>query len=366
MTKARDDRPKRIIVIHPSDEMYGADKVLLEALRTAPTDAKLEVWLPTDVDYPRRELSAALTERGIAFRHLPLAILRRAYLRPKQLPRLFVRFLSSARLLIKMRPDLVYVNTAAAAPYLPIARVVGARGVLHLHEYLSGGTKIVAPFLHFAHSIVAVSRAIVQPLPARVKRRVKVVRNGFDIARPSDLPSFDGGIRCVVASRWNAWKGHAVLLQAWDSTTRSDLHLEVLGAAPGSGEATDVPAIVGGMEHAARIRISGQTDDTRSALDRAHVVLVPSVQPDPLPTIAIEALAAGRCLIGSDLGGMPEISGDAGILVAAGDVKAWREALEKLTEEVVRKYAARARGRFDSEFTRARFDDEIQGALWTW
>lgn len=365
MTRDPSGRPKRIIVIHPSDEMYGADKVLLEALRTAPKDAKLEVWLPTDVDYPRRELSATLSERGIVFRHLPLAILRRAYLRPKELPRLFGRFLSSARLLIKMRPDLVYVNTAAAAPYLAAARLVGARAVLHLHEYLSGGTKIVAPLLYFAHSIVAVSQAIVEPLPRRVKRRVKVVRNGFDIARPQELPAFDGGIRCVVASRWNAWKGHAVLLQAWDSVTRSDLHLEVLGAAPESGEATDVQAIVGRMKHGEQITISGQTNDTRSALDRAHVVLVPSVQPDPLPTIAIEALAAGRCLIGSDLGGMPEISGDAGMLVRTGDVEAWREALDNVTEETVRTYASRARERFDSKFTRERFDDEIQGVLWT-
>jgi len=361
----RGKAPKRILVIHPSDEMYGADKVLLEALRTAPVDAKLEVWLPTDVDYPRRELSAALKARGVAFRRLPLAILRRAYMRPKQLPRLFGRFLSSARLLIKMRPDLVYVNTAAAAPYLPVARLVGARAVLHLHEYLAGGTKVVAPLLHFAHSVVAVSQAIVQPVPTRVKRRVKVVRNGFDIASPSELPPFDGGIRCVVASRWNAWKGHAVLLQAWEATTRNDLHLEVLGAAPESGEVTDVTKIVAGMTRGSQVTISGQTDDTRSALDRAHVVLVPSVQPDPLPTIAIEALAAGRCLIGSDLGGMPEIAGDAGLLVRADDAEAWCETLEKLTEDDIVRYAARARERFDSEFTRARFDDEIREALWT-
>lgn len=365
MSRRRGQKPTRIVVIHPSDEMYGADKVLLEALRTAPADAKLEVWLPTDVDYPRRELSAALKERGVAFRHLPLAILRRAYMRPKQLPRLFARFLSSARLLIKLRPDLVYVNTAAAAPYLPVARLIGARAVLHLHEYLSGGTKVVAPLLHFAHAIVAVSKAIIEPLPSRVKPRVKVVRNGFDIARPSELPAFDEGIRCVVASRWNAWKGHAVLLEAWDAADRDGLHLDVLGAAPESGEATDVPGIVAGMKRRAQITISGQTDDTRAALDRAHVVLVPSVQPDPLPTIAIEALAAGRCLVGSDLGGMPEIAGDDGILVRAGDVDAWRDALRQLTEEDVRSYADRSRARFDSEFTRERFDAEIRGALWS-
>ncbi|HIY65694.1 MAG TPA: glycosyltransferase [Candidatus Agrococcus pullicola] len=364
MTRRRSRRP-RIVVIHPSDELYGADKVLLEALRTAPADADLEVWLPTDVDYPRRELSQLLTARAITVKHKPLAILRRAYMQPIGLLKILGRLVATAGSLLRHRPDLVYVNTSAAALYLPIARASRARAVLHLHEYISGATKIVLPFVRAADTIIAVSQAITEPLPAAVKGKTRVIYNGFDLPTPSELPTFERGIQCVIASRWNAWKGHDTLLAAWAELSRDDLHLRILGAAPHSGASVDVERLVASLPNGRTVDLVGQSDDTWGALDTAHVVLVPSTQPDPLPTIAIEALAAGRHVIGSDLGGLPEIVGESGSLVAASDVGAWAAELQALNENEIRTSAATARARFNQMFARSRFDDEIQEELWT-
>lgn len=355
---------RRVVVIHPSDEMYGADKVLLETLLTVPDDVEVQVWLPTDIDYPRRELSTALHKLGINTRHVKLPILRRAYMRPAQLPGLIGRFFSAALLLTRARPDLVYINTAASASLAPVSRLLGARVVLHLHEYIDGKTRITLPFVAAAHRIIAVSEAITAPLSPRLRRRTVVVHNGFDLAEATPLPSMKNGIVLVVASRWNAWKGHDVLIAAWNKLQRTDLHLRILGAAPLSGESIDVPLLVAQSRHPEQITIVGHTNDVRSEIDAAHVVLVPSSKPDPLPTIAIEALAAGRLLVGSNAGGLPEIAGDVGILAAPGDVEGWASALECLTNSSIVAANNTARARFEANFSQERFAQDISRHLW--
>lgn len=357
-------RRRRCIVVHPSDEMYGADRVLLEVLRTRPSDVDVEVWLPTDIDYPQRQLSRALQDAGIPVRRLGLPIMRRAYLRPVRLPGLAWRALTTSARLIAARPSLVYLNTAAAALSAPAARLAGARVVLHLHEHIDDRSRAVIPFLRFAHRIIAVSSAVADVLPAALRGRTRVVNNGFDSAPPTPLPSFDDGIRVVVASRWNAWKGHRVLLAAWNATARTDLRLEILGDRPPSGEAVDVPSLVAESARADSITVIGPTSDVRSHLDAAHVVVVPSIQPDPLPTIAIEALGAGRALLASDGGGLREIAGESPLLVAPGDVRAWTAALDALDEHAVRHAADTARARFEQLFSRDTFDRRISDQLW--
>ncbi|CAN3700954.1 D-inositol-3-phosphate glycosyltransferase [Microbacterium sp. MM2322] len=359
------NRRRRAIVIHPSDEMYGADRVLLEVLRTVPRDLDVEVWLPTDVDYPERQLTRALQDAGIRVHHRALPIMRRAYLRPARLPGLAWRALTTGARLLAARPDLVYLNTAAAALAAPPARVSGARVVLHLHEHIDERSKAAVPFLRFAHRIIAVSAAVADVLPAALRGRTRVVNNGFEAAPPTPLPTFVDGIRVVVASRWNAWKGHRVLLDAWNATRRDDLRLEILGDRPPSGEAVDVPALVATSPRHDRIVVVGPTSDVRAHLDAAHVVVVPSVLPDPLPTIAIEALGAGRALLASDAGGLREIVGDSPLLVPPGDVDAWAAALDALDEDSIRAAASTARDRFERLFSRDTFDRRIFDELWS-
>jgi glycosyltransferase involved in cell wall biosynthesis len=50
----------------------------------------------------------------------------------------------------------------------------------------------------------------------------------------------------------------------------------------------------------------------RAALDSASVVLTPSLWHDVLPTVILEALAAGRPVLGTALGGIPSLIGPAG------------------------------------------------------
>ena len=58
------------------------------------------------------------------------------------------------------------------------------------------------------------------------------------------------------------------------------------------------------------MRFCGFRSDVENVYGAADVVCVPSTQPDPLPNAALEAAAAGCCVVAADHGGLPEILRD--------------------------------------------------------
>ena len=75
--------------------------------------------------------------------------------------------------------------------------------------------------------------------------------------------------------------------------------------------------------------------EVRDELGKAHVVVVPSRWPEPFGIIGLEAMAAGRPVVASNVGGIPEWldDGRTGILVPPGDAKALAGALTVLLED---------------------------------
>ena len=68
------------------------------------------------------------------------------------------------------------------------------------------------------------------------------------------------------------------------------------------------------------------------AWQRCMFGLVPSISFDSCPTTTIEAMAVGRPVIGTRIGGIPDqiVDGETGFLVPPGDVDALRQAMERL------------------------------------
>ena len=356
-----------LLVLHPSDEMYGADRVVLEVAKVAlAAGFEVEFWLPIDIKYGEK-LSSSLRALGVNVRFDKLPVLRSSYLNPRDLTGLSWRavhfFVKATRRRTKF--DLVYVNTSALALAMPASKMLGKRVIAHVHEDLAGRRgSLLGPLIGLADRIIVVSQAVLGGLPLRVSRRAEVIHNGFEIAEIKG-ESTSPYLNFLIASRWNSWKGHREFLAAWAQVERRDICLTILGGPPPAGASVDVVDLVSSLGDTARIEIVGEVDDAREYVARADIVVVPSVRPDPLPTIAIEAAGVGRPVLTTGLGGLKEIvvDGRTGWIVAPGDRAAWTSVIEHLKVLDVRAMNPNARRRFDEKFAIETFRRNIERSL---
>jgi glycosyltransferase involved in cell wall biosynthesis len=191
--------------------------------------------------------------------------------------------------------------------------------------------------------------------------QVVTVHNGITPAtsHPNDARLFraemgvtDGGVLAVVVNVMRPGKGHDTLLDAL-SLLPNECPLRV--AMVGDGPLR--PALEDRVQHSLalrqRVSFAGWRNDIATVLAGADFVVSPT-HFDSLPTALIEALAAGRPSVASDVGGVPEIvTPRCGILVPASDSHALATAIQALVADPDRRrrLGIAARLRFDQQFS---------------
>jgi glycosyltransferase involved in cell wall biosynthesis len=136
----------------------------------------------------------------------------------------------------------------------------------------------------------------------------------------------------LYAGRLSHEKGVDLLIRAVAGTS---LEVRVAGTGPEEGRlmalARELGAPVTFLGHLARPALQEE-------LARALAVVVPSTWPENCPLIVLEAMAAGRPLVASRVGGLPELArdGEEGVLVEAGNVEELRAALLALAGDPAR------------------------------
>jgi glycosyltransferase involved in cell wall biosynthesis len=118
-------------------------------------------------------------------------------------------------------------------------------------------------------------------------------------------------------------KGVGVLLEA-HARMNARVPLVLAGRLVEGGLATSAPGVVnlGLLPH----------DALLEAWRRCSVGVVPSIWPDPFPTVALEAMAAGAAVVASRIGGLPEavVDGESGLLVTPKNPAELAGALDRL------------------------------------
>ena len=214
--------------------------------------------------------------------------------------------------------------------------------------------------------------------------RASVLHDGLPIAprrAPRDearaalgLPS--DAFVCAILGRISTWKGQDVLIRALaDPALAPTGAIALVAGDPWRGEERrleELHALAATLGVSDRVRFSGFRSDVENVYGAADVVCVPSIQPDPLPNAALEAAAAGCCVVAANHGGLPEILRDAatGMLVTPGDPAALAAALAALHDDPARREqlgaaaAADVRERFAPalllERAQALYDDVVR------
>ncbi len=341
-----------MLYLHSSAGRYGADRQLaLLATGLDPARYRPLVVLAMDGEL-REDLQAA----GVEVLVRPLAVLRRAAMSPAGLAGIAKTLARDAgglaRLARRRDVALIHTNTSVTLGGAAASRLAGIPHVWHLREIYTGFERwwpVYRRMLLTADALPCVSGATAAQLGGDA--RARVLHDGLPIA-PNRAPRAParaalalepGAFVCAILGRISTWKGQDVLIRALaDPALARTGAIALVAGDPWQGEERrlgELHELADTLGVAGRVRFCGFRSDVENVYGAADVVCVPSTQPDPLPNAALEAAAAGCCVVAADHGGLPEIlrDGSTGMLVTPGDPAALATALAALQADPARR-----------------------------
>ena len=285
-----------------------------------------------------------------------------------------------ARLLRSERPDVFHAHLS-----WPLAAKYGLASALLAHVPAVVATVQLIPEMDLDRSsrlqlraiarragcTIAVSRDIAAELVDRFgwpAERVEVVHNAVDLARFENTGAavlrdgLTGGTdRRVVltAARLDEQKGHPELLRA--AAELPEALFVLVGEGPRRAALQSLAAELGIAD---RVLFLGHRTDIPELLAACDVFALPSLY-EGSSLAVLEAMAAGRPVVSSAIGGTDELlsDGESGLLVPPGDSRALAEALRRLLGdgELRAALGQAGRARAERDFSREAMAGRVTG-----
>jgi glycosyltransferase involved in cell wall biosynthesis len=306
-------RSPRLLLVISSGSMGGGERNFLQIA----CHFKSLGWKISAVVTGSGRLMSALIDSGIPVISLPLETPLGGL---ASLPAL-------VRLVCAGRYDLIHghLNRGALISSLAAA-IAGVPSIVTVH----GLNRKV--YYRFADRVIAVCQAaadnlIEQSLPEGF---IRVVQNGVAVSDESFsdgaacFPASEGKVVFGMVARLHPNKGHetairALAIVAADGKCPFQCELQIVGEGD-SDYQRKLEMIATDLGVSERVHFTGHSDDPSRLMQGWKCLLIPSFQ-EAFPFVALEALSSGVAVIGSRVGGLPEILGDDGDtnLVPAGD-----------------------------------------------
>jgi glycosyltransferase involved in cell wall biosynthesis len=229
---------------------------------------------------------------------------------------------------------------------------VPAAGTIALHDRLRTWCRTVDRFVVLSE--FAAERLVRGGLPPdRIELKPNFVADPGPRAAPAAASA-----TVLYVGRLSPEKGVELLVEAWREVGEGPLELVVVGDGPLRERLARRPV--------ARLRLVGQLPaaEVRRQMLAARALVLPSVWYEGQPVAVLEALAAGLPVLGSGIGGVPELLAPLGRdwLAAPGEVASWVAALRALADpERVEVASARARALYERSFSAATAARALEG-----
>lgn len=145
--------------------------------------------------------------------------------------------------------------------------------------------------------------------------KLVVIHNGLPPGTPEPLPP-EAEFRIGFLGAFSARKGldrFCEMLGEFDRGAARPWRAVIAGTAQdeaGRALVEQIQTRFAGAPWWGRLEWIGWVADARTLLRRVHVLVVPSAEFDPFPTVLLEAAAAGRPVVAARVGGAPEIVRD--------------------------------------------------------
>jgi glycosyltransferase involved in cell wall biosynthesis len=361
-------RPIRVLQIVTSLVVGGAERLVVAAASGLPSS---EYDIRICCFSERGPLATEAAERGIQVWCLDAFPSLR---RPAALWRLY-------RIIRAFAPDIVHTHLQAPNLYGRLVAIVSRVPVVVASEHNVYGTK--ARRYVWVERVLATRTTALIAVTEQVRRflsqqlgidpsRILTIENGIAPASPSParvaewrrrlaLPS-ERPVLATVASL-TPKKGHTFLIDAFAQLRARDFAGELLLAGDGPERAA-LEAKAAALGVADRIHFLGVVRHIADVLALCDVFVLPSLV-EGLPLALLEAMAAGKPVVATAVGGVPDVvsTGTNGVLVEPGSAGALAAALDDICRraDLRRMYGERARRTVLERFTEDRYLTALSG-----
>lgn len=152
-----------------------------------------------------------------------------------------------------------------------------------------------------------------------------------------DRKSNNNDTELLYVGKASAIRGFPIVLDAISRVSGPHIRLKVLARGADERALSNIKTEIDRRNIQDRVDVQGGwliLDELRRELQSATAVLLPFVLvPSELPVSVMEAIACGTPVIVSDIDGLPEAAGDAGLVVPSGKADTLASAIEKIDRD---------------------------------
>lgn len=293
------------------------------------------------------------------------------FLQQNQIPYLVTGTLTSwyhLRKLIKTHHiEIVHTNTIISAPGAFLARFMHKKLIWHIREDISCNPLMARLVEKISDRIIILSTSMVPYFnPVKVENKLRIIHNGVDLAfftpsSPQQLQHLriELGITpedrvVAVVGTIEPRKGQLTFIDACKRLQKyPNVKFLIIGN-PLPGQASYKRKLEKRAESLTPLHFIPARPDIPVLLQLVDVVCVPSLS-EPFGRVVVEAMAAGKPVIGSNIGGIPEIIQDqrTGFLVSPSDPSALADKIACLLDSpgLARDMGRLGRLRVEEKFT---------------
>jgi glycosyltransferase involved in cell wall biosynthesis len=375
----------KVLIVSHSSERSGAPKVLLDVAESlSPDKYDLTLCFPAEGG-----IAEDAERKGYRVKIIPNP--QMGFAETTSLPARFKLFLSRLCFMFRLRRevkkgkyDLVYLNSTLSFYAGAALLRVGMKCIWHIHENLSRclGNKIRRAIItHLSDFIIFASPTNVEFFKSSLKKTPwNVIPNGVrllgehQITHDPDFPKrfdYKPGDRIIATVSFLYYiKGIDIFLMAMKSVVRAfpDVKAVIVGdrSQGEKGYIQRLDNLADSLELMGRVHFAGYCENLPSFLRHVEIFVQPS-RTESMPLTVLEAMAAGRAIVATDVGCVREMldAPAAGVVVPPESPEAIAEALLTLLRnpEKRERLGTAARERVRREYSMEIFHKRINNIV---
>lgn len=269
----------------------------------------------------------------------------------------FLNAIAIAQIIRKWHPVIVHSNTprtsyhsGLGARLMRVPTVTHVRDILHLPYASPLKARILSALADWTLVVSNAVEQVVIGYAPQLRSRIQTLYNcrdeiDYKDVKPIDLHSTfalpEHTLIIGNVSAMTPWKGQDILIEAFRLlyAEHPNLRLFIVGGSQGGKTQYSYESRLHqkvkdyGLGDA--IIFTGWREDATAFIKSFDLFVHVPTQPDPLPSVLLQASLLGKAIVSSNCGGIPEIilDGIGGILVRPGDVTSLYNALKLMVQE---------------------------------